>query len=562
MRRQFTATRLLLTLFSGMALFAGIEPAESNPPGFKKSPKDKLIYQAIKSASGRVVIDSNLYANQSEASDNAETQEREPKDERLRIDPPRVQPSDPQTDKEAADTLSDQVSRAEKIGPDKVAEGWVLPSELKSGVTYVIPGAAPFKVKSVSIAPDEVRVVIDDPKGNAVLILDPNKPVAPERTAAWQAAAVEVARQRGITPQRAALWFGLGELFRLTRPPAGDASHASVLNRKEAELWSKSLDEITKGVTGETAEQFSFRLIHRAYTGPVGNDGALTQEDLDNLSFVLLASAEKGLDLVRLGVASQRAQFTGGMGWEQYPDLSSSSGNLFGRDASLEKIPNHVDRVLRAALWTHGANIIWVDDDVRHLKAVPHVAQIPTFTIDRYFPRKERDKNDQFSNDLDKFMENPSLDRAKSLVSAHKEEIRKWLKECDIEISDSLVVIPAPSSSQAPRFLAQSITELFSDEGVEMRNVFEKRATHFRIGRNGASEHIIGGVTESFSWYDRVARAYIGTVISPSAGIKAGKNFLIVDDITMMGCTRDICGALAGLFSPKRVVFFAPGIIR
>lgn len=457
--------------------------------------------------------------------------------------------------------LREQVSRDQRIGPDIVDEGWVLPHELKKGGTYYTAGVKPFTVRTVKLTdPGKARVEVEDSGGSSFIELNPDTLVAPERTPSWQAAAVAVAEKRGITPQRAALWFGAGELYRITREPDKSPKGEVFLNEHERTLWCRALDEITLNTTGENSEQFAFRILGRAYSGPVESDGGLTHRDLDDLQFVLEAAAEKGLDLVRLGVASQRALFTSKMGWEQAADFDPVHGTLFGTDLNLQGgIPSHIDTVFRAALWNHGTNILSHGSDLRHFKGVETAPEVETKTLGRYVPQKVRKDGDSFSKAIDALKDKPSLEAARAIVKDHENEIRTWLQDSGIEISDSLVVIPAPSSSKAAQYLAQSIAELFSADGVEWRQVFQKRQSFIRSGTLWKQESVAKGVKGAFNFYERVARAYIGTEIKPSAGVASGKDLLIVDDITTMGCTRDVSCALAALFKPRKVAFLAAG---
>ncbi len=435
-------------------------------------------------------------------------------------------------------------------GPDAVREGWVTVDELMPGKTYVTKGTQPFVVQRVTRDEDFVKVIVQDEAGYRAHLFKPDTLIAPERTAAWQAVAVENIARHGITPEGAALWFAAGELYRLTNSeiPA------------EAQRWNRLLSPYTQERTGESPHDFSKRILGRAYSGPIGQPGALEAKDVEDLRSLLLDLArDTGIDMVRLGVVGQRARFTSSLGWEQLNGFPEDQPKMFGQESSVRRVSAHGDAVMRAALWNHGVHIL-EHQELRHFQDVQRTAEVPTATLGRYVPKDKREESDSFSKALDRLKSKPTIELARKIVESHASTIERFLTERSVPIDSSLVLVAAPSSSQGTQLLTQAISELFADRGVTTREIFSKRTFTSRSGKYGDTDlAAVRSVKSAHNFYDRVTRAYSSTEITNSAGLKEGKNVLIVDDITTMGCTKDVCAMLMGHFKPQNVLFLAAG---
>ncbi len=448
--------------------------------------------------------------------------------------------------------LRTSVSNDAKIaahGSEAVCEGWVTLDQLQRGKVYVVNGTRPFVVQDVSKDGQHVRVSVENDDGYTAHLFKPDTLAAPERTAAWQAVGVSSLQRQGITPEGAALWFAAGEMYRLTTSTTPD----------EAQRWNKLLSPYTNQRTGEPARAFAERIIFRAYSGPIGQPGALEHKDIEDLrSLILEVAQDTGIDLVRLGVAGQRARFTASMGWEQLSTFDKNQPKMFGEASSVRTISRHGDAVLRSALWNHGVHIL-EHRDLRHFQDVQRAGHVPTATLERYVPKAERKDSDSFSKALDLLKSKPSLELARKIVEPHADTIRNFLENHSVAVDSSLVLVAAPSSSQAARFLTLAIAEMFTKDGVTTRDIFSKRVLTSRHGKNSETDAVVGSTKSSHNFYDRAARAYSSTEIAGNAGLKSGQNVLIIDDITTMGCTRDVCAMMMGHFKPEKVLFLAVG---
>lgn len=430
----------------------------------------------------------------------------------------------------ALDKLQEFVERRE--------QGWVLPGELHKGDKVCRPGSKPFEVAEVNFDRGTGEyLVVASGSSKLTFRMREDSWMAPKGTDAWGASAIESGARLGITPEKAAQWFALGHLARISTE--GSPAHR--------EAWSDKLDPIVKEITGKTLAEYGPKALEQAYSGK------LTGPDLEKLN-ELLREVEKrtGIDLVRVAVAAHLARFTDAMGWEQVGFGQHKGPGLFNEETiKLNQIPSHVNSVLQARMWNSGVALL--DGSIRDFSETSKVDTVPSLTLGSLTPQVEALKDSR----------KPPPGVLNKLVGSQVALMKSFLEENGVQPGSEIVLVPTPSTSRLSAAITEKVSDALSEAGYKpiTQAMLEKRKEWIQTGKSGEGDVEAKPVRGNINFYGRLGAASRAIGIADTPDLPKDAPVIIVDDVLTTGVTREISKlqilAADQEQAPRKVLFMA-----
>lgn len=288
------------------------------------------------------------------------------------------------------------------------------------------------------------------------------------------------AREYGVTFDRAAVWFGIGELH--NQFMTGGRSPRDKAVYEELNKVFKTLSP------NEELGDFLTRAKKGFTTGP------LNPHDIDLAQIFLVAVNEStGVDYVRVGVAGQTARNSKGS-WTSFDSVHREAA-LFDFKSGGGKHQNATDEYLREGLWNAGVKIF----DGIHPRSVESGASNSSriHTGPDYYPEKRRKGADQaaikFSEDVDQFKAEPTKANANRLLNQTISGIHEFLHEhAEMLKGKSVVIVPVPSTSGTPGASDAFAKALGSALGLPVRSTYSNQpvvGVYDQVGLSSGNAH-------------------------------------------------------------------------